>query len=503
MAKPKQTGTKKYTHKPVVKTTINKALAKHDKNYTSTGDSRVDLFFKSARGLGQEELQALLEASWETNPLDTLKLIFQLRDCRGGKGEKELFRLALLWLQEKSPSTVEKNFKLVPHFGSWKDVTNLIGTSLEGKALESLSEQLKKDVADMKANPKATISLAAKWAPTENHQADTAAKAAKKLALILAANASTAKKDYRKNYLTPLRKHLKIIETLQSAGQWNEINFNAVPSRCMKLQRKAFERHEPTLFAEYLESLKKGEAKVNAKQLFPHEIVKEYFNHSVAEDTILEEQWKVLENQVRESGSLADSIVLSDVSGSMSGTPMEVSIALGILISGVTAHPFKDIVISFSENPQFCLVKGDTLRERVHTLSRIDWGGSTNFNKVFTMILEKAKENNLPASAMPKKLFVISDMCFDQAGNMSNHDAMIKQYKDAGYEVPTMIYWNVNGSTSSIPVGDSTTKGVALVSGFSPSILKAIIATGDTSSISPAMLMEAAINDKRYADLQV
>jgi len=434
--------------------------------------------------------------------LDTLKLIFQLRDCRGGKGEKGLFHNAILWLQEKSPSTVEKNFKLVPHFGSWKDITSLIGTSLEGKALEELSNQLKKDLADVQANPKAQVSLAAKWAPTENHQADTVSKAAKKLALILATNTSTAKKDYRKNYLTPLRKHLKLTETFMSAGSWSEINYNTVPSRCMKLQRKAFERHEPNLFAEYLASLQKGEAKVNAKQLFPHEIVKEYLG-SHAEDVILEEQWKVLEKQVRESGSLKDCIVLSDVSGSMSGTPMEVSIALGILISGATEHPFKDIVISFSENPQFCLLQGNSLYERVKNLSRIDWGGSTNFNQVFTMILQKAKENNLPASAMPKKLFVISDMNFDQAGNMSNHDAMIKQYKEAGYEVPTMIYWNVNGSSTSVPVGDSNITGVGLVSGFSPSILKAIISTGDTSQISPAMLMEAAINDKRYADLQV
>ncbi|KAN0055450.1 hypothetical protein ACTA71_008561 [Dictyostelium dimigraforme] len=498
---------KKYKHGPNKKVKVARVAPKHVNTPAGTDDARVNLFFKTARGLEQEELNQLLQASWEVSPLDTLKLVFQLRDCRGGKGERNLFQQSLVWMNGVSPSTVEKNFKHVPEFGSWKDVVQLIGTSVEPLALESITTQLKKDVETLsKDQDKAKISLAAKWAPTEGHSDPTSSKACKKIALLLCANRSTSKKDYRKNYLVPLRKHLDIVERKMSANKWGEINYSKVPSRCMKLQRKAFERHEPTLFAEYVESLKKGETKVNAKQLFPHELIKEYIK-GTPKDDILEEQWKVLEQEVRKLGSLKDALVLSDVSGSMSGTPMEVSIALGILISSVVAPPFKDLVITFHEDPTFHKIVGNSLHDKVKNLSAAPWGGSTNFNRAFTMILEKAKENKLPQEDMPKKLFVISDMAFDSAdgsySNKSNHEAMLAQYKDAGYVPPQIIYWNVNGNSQAGVTDSSRAEGVGLISGFSPSILKAVIETGETSSITPKDLMEAAINDKRYADLVV
>ncbi|KAK5584534.1 hypothetical protein RB653_006146 [Dictyostelium firmibasis] len=498
---------KKYKHGPNKKTKFARVAPKHVYTPTGIDDARVNLFFKTARGLEQEELNQLLSQSWEVSPLDTLKLVFQLRDCRGGKGERNLFQQSLVWMNQVSPSTVEKNFKHVPEFGSWKDVVQLIGTNVEPLALESITTQLKKDSETLlKDQEKAKISLAAKWAPTEGHSDPTSSKACKKIALLLSTNKSTAKKDYRKNYLVPLRKHLDVVERKMSANQWNEINYSKVPSRCMKLQRKAFERHEPTLFAEYVESLKKGETKINAKQLFPHEVIREYLK-GVAKDDILEEQWKVLEQEVRKLGSLKDCLSLVDVSGSMSGQPMEVSIALGILISSVTAPPFKDLVITFHETPTFHKIIGDSLHDKVKNLSSAPWGCSTNFNRAFQMILEKAIENKLPQADMPKKLFVISDMAFDSAdgsySNKGNHEAMLDQYKDAGYEPPQMIYWNVNGASGCTPVGDGNAKGVGLISGFSPSILKAVIETGEMSNITPKDLMEAAINDKRYSDLVV
>ncbi|EGC40254.1 hypothetical protein DICPUDRAFT_91051 [Dictyostelium purpureum] len=495
---------KKYVHNPNKKKVAKRVIPKHEDTPTGITDSRVNLFFKSARGLEEQELKALLAASWETSPIDTLKLIFQMRDCRGGKGERNLFVQSLDWLNGVAPTTVEKNFKLIPEFGSYKDVVQLIGTSAEPLALELLSTQLKKDLKAAQEDPKAKISLAAKWAPTEGH--DGKSKAVKKLALLLATNKSTAKKDYRKNYLVPLRKHLKIVECKMAANEWKEINYNTVPSRCMMLSKTAFQRHEPELFAEYLAALEKGEAKVNAKQLFPHELVKKYFGGGKETDTIIEEQWKVLVEETRKLGSLKDCIVLSDVSGSMSGTPMEVSVALGILISSVTAQPFKDLIITFHEKPSFHMVKGASLNEKVKSIMDAPWGGSTNFNAVFEMILNKAIENKLPESDMPKKMFVISDMAFDVADRSfgkSNHEALKDRYREAGYKVPTMIYWNVNGNSMCTPVSNANEADVGLISGFSPSILKSVIECGEAGKITPMDLMYAAINDKRYADLSI
>ncbi|EFA78705.1 hypothetical protein PPL_08166 [Heterostelium album PN500] len=491
---------KKYKHKKVTKV----ANAKGSAAYNTTGDARVDLFYLTARGIATEQLHALLKASWAQSPIDTVKIVFYNRDCRGGKGEREIFHQSILWLQEHHQSTIEKNFSQIPFFGSWKDVSKLIGTSLEPKALEMFVQQLKRDAADIQANPKATVSLAAKWAPTEGHAEDVASKAAKKLALLLGVNRHTAKAEYRKRFLAPLRKQIKITESYMSQGQWDKIDFSKVPSRCMKLQRVAFERHEPELFKKYTDSLAKGETKVNAKQLFPHEIVASYFSASKV-DEILEGQWKVLVQETAKLGSLRDCIVLSDVSGSMSGRPMEVSVALGLLISSLTEAPFKDLVITFHEQPTFHTIKGENLYERVKDIMGMAWGGSTNFNTVFKIILEKAKAAKLPQAAMPKKLFVISDMQFDSADSKfkSNHKAMIQQYKEAGYEAPQIIYWNVNGAYTTTPVGDASMQGVGLVSGFSPSILKSIIEVGDTSTLSPLALLQPVLDDKRYADLAV
>ncbi|KYR00564.1 hypothetical protein DLAC_02580 [Tieghemostelium lacteum] len=495
-------GKSKYVHKPKPKVVTN--IRKATGTFTSTNDPRVDLFFRTARGVSEEDLEQLLQASWNKSPIDTLRIIFQARDCRGGKGEKLIFHQALKWLNTVAPETVKKNFERVPHFGSWKDVTKFIGTDLEGQSLQLLSKQLLADVDLLKQHgEKAKVSLAGKWAPSENKQNDNESSAAKKLALILCENKLQAKKMYRKNFLTPLRKQINITETLMSSNTWDKINYSTVPSRCMKLQRKAFERHEPALFSAYLESLKKGETKVNAKALFPHEIVKEYIaGHEL--DTILEEQWKVIENETRKLGVLEDCLVVSDVSGSMSGTPMQVSVALGILIATLTRPPFNNIAITFSENPQFHFIEGATLRDKVQNLMRADWGQATNFNLVFKMILARAQENNLPKEAMPKKMFVISDMQFDSAeSGEKNHKDIELQYEKAGYPMPTIIYWNVNGNSDSIPVNNSTFKNVALISGFSPSILKAVLDSGDATKITPAHILEAAINAPRYADLVI
>lgn len=475
-------------------------------SHSTTGSARINFFFKAVRGLEEQELVRMLDACWQEDPLDTLKLIFQTRDCRGGKGEKAIFRSSLHWLEREHPEVLGKNVKHIPFYGTWKDMLCLIGSKFEANVLDLFAKQLEEDLAIAKSaseGKRPGISLAVKWAPSEDHKDDKATKAAGKLAKRLFKGSKTHLRDYRKVYLTPLRAYLRVTEVYMSSNRWGQIEYSHVPSRCMNLNRKAFTKHDQERFAQFIEDAKSGKTTIKGKQMFPHELAKYYFSSQTIDD-VVELQWKTIVDEVRKGGTLSDSIVLSDVSGSMSGTPMEVSVALGLLISEVTAPPFTNIVITFHETPTFHTVKGSSLKDRVHDIQRMEWGGTTNFQAVFDLILQKAKDHKLPPSAMPKRLFVISDMQFDQADMggafKTNHQVIKKKYQQAGYPFPAIVYWNVRSNTKDFPVTQDAT-GVALVSGFSPSILKDLVDTGEFSD--PFTVMKKAISNERYNILEL
>jgi uncharacterized protein with von Willebrand factor type A (vWA) domain len=107
-----------------------------------------------------------------------------------------------------------------------------------------------------------------------------------------------------------------------------------------------------------------------------------------------------------------------DVSASMSGTPMEVAIALGILTSEVTHPVFCDRVLTFSEDPQWHdLSKETTFVQKVQSLQRADWYLSTDFVKDMQKIAELVKNERLEQHDIPD-LLVISDMQFDEAARV-------------------------------------------------------------------------------------
>eukprot|EP01118_Nematostelium_gracile_P007755 TRINITY_DN2535_c0_g1_i1.p1 TRINITY_DN2535_c0_g1~~TRINITY_DN2535_c0_g1_i1.p1 ORF type:complete len:535 (-),score=174.24 TRINITY_DN2535_c0_g1_i1:42-1478(-) len=478
----------------------------------------------------------MLQASWNENPLDTLKLIFQTRDCRGGKGEKLIFYNCLKWLATNHLETLKKNIEHVPFFGTWKDLLTLVDSPVEAEVLNLFVDQLKKDVEAMKNPPPKTeskeeqgenkpksvggVSLCAKWAPTEGHKHDVTNKSARKLARKLFPKSKKPMAEYRKEYLVPLRKYLQVTEIKMTANKWDQINYQRVPSRCMNLERKAFAKHDQARFLEFLSLVKSGKASIKGKQMFPHELCNFYMTHRGKVDEVVELQWKVIIDDILKGGVFKNSIVLSDVSGSMSGIPMQVSIALGLLISEVTAEPFKDVIITFHETPTFYKVTGQNLCERVSSIAAAPWGGTTNFLAVFDLILARAKQANLAAADMPKRMFVLSDMQFDQAdgGNQykTAHQVIKKKYAEAGYEVPTLVYWNLRANTNDFPVS-SNEAGVALVSGFSPSLLKLLMDEGelnaqDAASVSkteekpkidPKIVLRKALDDERYNILKL
>uniref|UniRef100_A0A7S4HV64 TROVE domain-containing protein n=1 Tax=Vannella robusta TaxID=1487602 RepID=A0A7S4HV64_9EUKA len=502
-------------------------------SFPTTLDSCVDLFFKTVRGISEENLVPLLDAAWAESPEATLRIIFQTRDCRGGKGEKKIFYQALRWLHSKSPAVVSKNLTHIPFFGTWKDLLAVCSTipEIEGEVIDLFVERLKDDKRILEVSEsnkdEEVVSLCAKWAPTEKHSYDAKQKLAKKIAAKLCGS-KNAMKEYRTGYLVPLRNRLRITERFMCANEWDNIPYSTVPSRCMNRNKFAFVKHDEDRFQKYLLAAMSGKAKLQGKQMYPHELVSQLMRAS-KRDLVVECQWKSIMDGIKEMGSLNKSIVLSDVSGSMSGVPMQVSIALGLLISEVSCGPFRDMIITFESCPKFHHVQGENLLERVRNVMRMSWGGSTNFQAALDLILTLAKKENVPQDDMPDKLFVISDMQFNQAdGNYAtNHQVLEKKFKDAGYEVPLIVYWNVRPNTTEFPAL-SDTPGVALLAGYSPSLLKVVMDGCDLDAepeetlevvdendpaavevtkvkkeINPADILKKAISDERYNILEL
>lgn len=289
------------------------------------------------------------------------------------------------------------------------------------------------------------------------------------------------------------------------SNDWEAINFNHVPSMAMKIHgrpSKAFQRHQGERFATYKTGLAKGQTKVNAKALFPHQIAEQYISYRTGGvlDPLVEAQWKVMLEKGNELGDLSNVLVMSDVSGSMSGTPMNISISLGILISQLTSEAWKGLVMTFEAKPKFHKVGGESLFEQVNCLSRAPWGGNTDFIAALQLILDTARHSHIAQADMPKRLIVISDMQFDSAagsGSKTTYTILQNRFTTYGYTIPHVVFWNVNGA-----IGDFAAKAsmpnVSLVSGYSIDVLKAVLSG---TEITPESTMLAAINDERYSKI--
>jgi len=107
-------------------------------------------------------------------------------------------------------------------------------------------------------------------------------------------------------------------------------------------------------------------------------------------------------------------------------------------------------------------------------------------------------ENDLEQSDLPKTIFIVSDMQFDQAcknNNKTNFEVIRKKYKKAKYKMPNLVFWNVNAIESDTPITVHDT-GTALVSGYSPVVLKAVL---ESKVITPQDVMNTAILSERYS----
>ena len=288
--------------------------------------------------------------------------------------------------------------------------------------------------------------------------------------------------EYRK-LLSKLRAYIKVVERQMSLGEWEEIDYPSVPSYAMLRYRKAFARRDTQRFSTYLESLKKGETKVNASTLFPYDLVHNYLQDnywtpSSRIDTVIEEQWKALPNYVNGENNF---VIMADVSGSMYGRPIETSIGLATYFAQRNNGIYKNLYMTFTDRPHFVSLEDcKTFREAINKALNTDVGYSTNLKAAFDYILSTAKENNVSAEELPKALVVVSDMEIDPyfpceasyQGYRRSHDfveTVRKDFEAAGYQLPKLVLWNVEARNDTFLSQD---ENVLFVGGQSPSVFK-------------------------------
>lgn len=445
----------------------------------------VDLFFNigAMRGQDKQRLISNFASAFAEDPTRAMKILFWARDVRGGAGERQIFRDIMQYLAKNKTEVLAKNLKYVSEYGRWDDLLTLEHTPLQDAAFGLIAEALKDGNG-----------LCAKWMPRKGLSAVNLRK-----------YLDISPKEYRKTLVGLTT----VVETLMCSGKWNEIEFGKLPSLASARYQKAFGKNAYEQYTAYIQGLQKGTEKINASAVYPYDVVKSLKHGNKA---VAVEQWKALPDYI--AGSDERILPVVDVSGSMEcpagGNPnvtcMDVAISLGLYISERMSGNFKDAFITFSANPKLQYLNGD-LNDRFNQLKRADWGMNTNIEAVFNLILNQATKHNLPESEMPTKVLILSDMQFDSATasgwgrqsewNPTAQELIERKFSEAGYKVPTIVYWNIQSRGGDVPVAFDK-QGTALISGFSPAIMKSVL---NGKNFTPYAIMDETILSERYINI--
>ncbi len=475
---------------------------KKEQNYTltendalalnSTSDALVDLFAISGamREREDEEITALFAKAMVEDKLTATKLAFYARDIRGGLGERRTGRLMLKYLAENYPDIFRKNLEYVADYGRWDDLVYLLYSAAD-VIVPLLKKQLDEDLANMKEMK--PVSLLAKWLPSVN----TSNKDTVRKGRFLAKQFNMSEREYRKT-LAALRNYLNVVEVDMSANHFEDIVYPEVPSKAMNNYRNAFRRHDEERFSDFLNKVEKGEEKINSSVLYPYDIVEKYLYQSNGVDKVLEEQWKALPNYVEGENNF---LVMADVSGSMYGRPMATSVGLAMYFAERNKGPFANTFMTFSERPELVTIKGENLFEKIRYIQSADWAMNTNLEATFRLLLYTAVKYKTPKEEMPSSIVVITDMEIDRcvSGGWLFYDMMKKQFEDSGYEMPNVVFWNVNSRHNTYHASFDR-KGVQLASGQSTTVFESLV---KGISLTPYEYMLSVLNTERYERITV
>lgn len=431
----------------------------------------------------------------EENEALAMKCLFYLRDVRGGQGERRFFRVCFKWLCDNNPEAAKRNLEYLSEYGRWDDlIYATAGTKLEDYALFLIKEQL---VLDMESK---TPSLLAKWLPSENASSHKTRKMAIKVRTYL----KMTHKEYRKA-LAELRKRINIVERLMSENRWDEIEFDKIPSKAGLIYKNAFARRD--LIAKKYEAFAKDtDTKVNAKVLYPYDVAHRAFNcydkdYNSTDRLMIQKYWDNLADYYK--GREENGLAIVDTSGSMSGQPLEVAVSLGAYIAERGHGPFANHFITFSSRPELIRFEGVDITDKFNRARRADWEMNTDLESVFKLLLRTAQKENTRPEDMPTRLYILSDMEFDGCltDDWYSHSSqdevetllekIAREWKEAGYELPPVVFWNLNARQNNIPAMGGR---FSYVSGFSPVMIEQIL-----SGVDGYDLMLMKLMSERYA----
>ena len=488
--------------------------------HKTTKSDLLDMFAMGAamRTRSDEDVILMFRKAYAENPVYALKCLFYIRDIRGGQGERRFFRVVMKDLAKQDTNAVMRNLTHIPEFGRWDDLYVFVGTPVEAAAFNFMKNQLALDVSCK------TPSLLAKWLKSENTSSQNSRDLAAKTRIAFGMN----HKQYRKT-LSILRERINIVERLMSENRWDEIEFDKIPSRAGMIYKNAFARHDIERMKKdpevqsYADFAKDDTKKVNAKALYPYECVAEAFKamrggmYGYRRDVAMDDTNRLMVNKYWDN--LADyfadatfnGMAIVDTSGSMCGSeasaPINVAISLGLYCAEKAKGPYAGHFITFSSNPTFVKTEGVDFCDKVIRMSGADWGGSTNVEAAFDMMLDVALKNRLSQADIPENLIIISDMEFNScvtSGARSNNrwgggsnvndtlfEAMAKKWASYGYKMPRLTFWNVQARQNNIPMRDDG--HVTYVSGMSPVIFEQVM-----KGLTAWDLMMDKLNSARY-----
>ena len=493
------------------------------------------------------------------------RLIAYNRDISDGKGERDITYMLLGAIVEMGYGhEVIELLKLFTSvgFGYWGDVVNLylhLGKAdssvlreglwidekkqmMQKSLLKLIVNQLRNDqrlviqyqkklATDPTLKPP-SISLAAKWVPSEGKKHDAIAK---EIAFamfplkygftgaamdglvpkyVIGDVLESSKKASLSNFrqlVTSLRTVLNLVETKMSANKWGDIEPSAIPAKTMKKNRKVFMNAKGkldagrVLLAEKLTLLITGKTDktIKTKGLQFYDLITPYVNGGVL-DPVIEGQAKTIIKDMKalvDNGSFPLSVALCDVSGSMSGVPMIVSIALGIILANVMPAPWAGRVITFESNPRWVSLNiNSTIYQQVRVLREAPWGGSTNFAAAMELVLDGALASEDPRKSLPEFFFCFTDMQFDQASERNTFviESIKRKFQVKGLVMPKLIVWNLRASGTNTFAADKDTPGVGILSGFSQSAFKAFMGGCNFELLTPIYLLKETLNVARY-----
>jgi len=444
--------------------------------FDSSLDPNVDLFFAISSSRGKD-LTAAFARAFAAEPDVAMKILFWARDAREGAGERDMFRKLLQNLEITQPDSVLRNLALIPEYGRWDDLLVFASPKFRMAAFDIINRALR-----------GGNGLCAKWMPRQGPVANELRK-----------YLNLTPKAYRQLIVNLT----KVVEQQMCAREWSEINYSHVPSVASSRYMKAFTRRDKDRYTEWKTGLKTGETKVNARVLYPYDVLKSV---NFGDRDVALAQWEALPDYLGDNKILP----MVDVSGSMTCpvggqrgvgmTCMDVAISLGLYIADKQQGAFRNCWLTFTSYSHIDVLKGDLLQKMRQIRGNV--GYDTNIESAFRSILQLAKQNNLPAEEMPKYLLVLSDMEFNPAWaggvSLGAFDLAKAMFTAAGYELPKLVWWNLNArpdATGNSPVRFDQ-RGTAMVSGFSPSIMKSILAA---QHFTPRDIMLETVQSDRYA----